>query len=75
MNSHEETTDQSPPLDESDRPIHTPGAIQPHGVQLSLSESDLTILQVSNNTQEHLGIRPQDLLNQPLHTLISPQQN
>lgn len=59
---------------EPDRPIHTPGSIQPHGVLLALSESALTILQVSNNTQEHLGIHPQDLLNQPISLLISPQQ-
>ena len=54
--------------------IHTPGSIQPHGVLLALSESDLTIRQVSNNTQAYLGIQPQDLLNQPLSLLFSPRQ-
>ncbi|MDJ0704605.1 MAG: ATP-binding protein [Leptolyngbyaceae cyanobacterium MO_188.B28] len=54
--------------------LNTPGSIQPHGVLLALSQSDLTILQVSDNTQDYLGIEPQDLLNQPLSTLFSPQQ-
>jgi light-regulated signal transduction histidine kinase (bacteriophytochrome) len=43
-------------------PIHIPGAIQPHGALLVLGEPDLTILQVSANVQERLGIPPERLL-------------
>ena len=33
----------------ADEPIRFPGAIQPHGVLLTLSEPDLKIIQVSAN--------------------------
>jgi light-regulated signal transduction histidine kinase (bacteriophytochrome) len=50
--------------------IHTPDAIQPHGVVLVLDPSELTIVQVSNNTQQHFGITPDRLLHQPLAQLV-----
>jgi chemotaxis family two-component system sensor kinase Cph1 len=43
-------------------PVQTPGCIQANGVLLVLRRSDLTILQVSENSQEWLGVPPQDLL-------------
>lgn len=43
-------------------PVQTPGCIQAHGVLLVLRLSDLTILQASENSQEWLGLSPQDLL-------------
>ncbi len=43
-------------------PIHIPGAIQPHGAVLVLGEPDLTILQVSANVGERLGIPAEQLL-------------
>ena len=43
-------------------PIHTPGCIQAHGVLLVLRPSDLTILQVSENSEAWLGMPPEDLL-------------
>ncbi|MCP6763017.1 MAG: ATP-binding protein [Fischerella sp. CENA71] len=46
-----------------------PGSIQPHGVLLALS-TQLVILQVSSNTQDYLGKRPQELLGQPLSSLL-----
>ena len=55
-------------------PIHIPGAIQPHGVLLVLSEADWKILQVSANTNEYLGQKPETLLDQPLSTLLSEKQ-
>ena len=55
-------------------PIHTPGSIQPHGVLLALSQPELTILQVSDNTPKYLGVQPQDLLNHSLSLLLSPGQ-
>ena len=45
-----------------DEPVQTPGCIQAHGVLLVLRLSDLTILQVSENSREWLGLSPQDLL-------------
>ncbi|KYC44182.1 cyanobacterial phytochrome A [Scytonema hofmannii PCC 7110] len=53
--------------------LHIPGSIQPHGVLLALSPQ-LEILQVSNNTQKHLGKKPEDLLGQPLSTLLNATQ-
>ncbi|GAA6616216.1 ATP-binding protein [Scytonema sp. NUACC26] len=53
--------------------LHIPGSIQPYGVLLALSPQ-LEILQVSNNTQEHLGQKPEDLLGQPLSTLLNATQ-
>jgi chemotaxis family two-component system sensor kinase Cph1 len=54
--------------------IHIPGSIQPHGVLLALHESALTIVQVSENTNEWLGITPEQLLNQPLSCLLSENE-
>ncbi|MEP7308906.1 MAG: hypothetical protein ABJA98_25645 [Acidobacteriota bacterium] len=45
-----------------DEPVQTPGCIQAHGVLLVLRRSDLTILQISENSQDWLGFAPQDLL-------------
>lgn len=52
-------------------PIHIPGFIQSHGVLLVLSNPELKILQVSNNTTLHLGVSPVQLLGQPLSILLS----
>jgi light-regulated signal transduction histidine kinase (bacteriophytochrome) len=45
-----------------DEPVQTPGCIQAHGVLLFLRLSDLTILQVSENSQQWLELSPGDLL-------------
>ncbi|MBD1909260.1 MULTISPECIES: ATP-binding protein [unclassified Leptolyngbya] len=45
-------------------------SIQPHGVLLVLSDSELVVLQVSANIQEYFGVLPQDLLGQPLTRLL-----
>lgn len=55
-------------------PIHIPGRIQPHGVLLVLSEPDLTIVQISSNSQSLLGYSPEKLLNQPLSQLLDERQ-
>jgi two-component system, chemotaxis family, sensor kinase Cph1 len=47
-------------------PIHVPGAIQPHGVLLSLREPDLQVLQVSDNTAAHLDLPPDAVLRERL---------
>ena len=51
-------------------PIHIPGAIQPHGLLLVISPLEWKITQISRNTQEFLGIEPEQLLGQPLDRLL-----
>jgi two-component system, chemotaxis family, sensor kinase Cph1 len=48
--------------------------IQSHGVLLVLTEPDLTILQVSTNSNSSLGIAATELLHQPLSTIIDEFQ-
>ncbi|MEM9803653.1 MAG: ATP-binding protein [Cyanobacteria bacterium P01_D01_bin.56] len=55
-------------------PIHIPNAIQPHGVLLAVSETDWTIVQLSQNTQDYLGFVPEALLGRPLSTLLTAAQ-
>ena len=51
-------------------PIHIPGRIQSHGLLLVLRETDLTILQVSNNSDAIVGVPIQNLLQHPISVLI-----
>ena len=71
------TTDrnlESVDLNNCDRePIHIPNLIQPHGVLLAISADTYEILQVSLNTEEILGIKPEELLNKPLNWLLGEQ--
>ena len=53
-----------------DEPIRTPGAIQPHGVLLTLSEPDLRIVQISANVQDLLGCAAQEMVGEPLQRLV-----
>jgi chemotaxis family two-component system sensor kinase Cph1 len=55
-------------------PIKFIGCTQPHGVFLAIKEPELTILQISNNTSQFLGLPPEYLLNQPLNKLIDNEQ-
>ncbi len=55
-------------------PIHIPGSVQPHGVLFVLKEPELTVLQVSNNSDAVIGIAAQTLLDQPLDTFIDSSQ-
>jgi chemotaxis family two-component system sensor kinase Cph1 len=55
-------------------PIHLSSKIQPHGVLLVLSEPDLKVLQVSNNTLEIFGSTPEKILEKKLDDLIDPFQ-
>ncbi len=54
--------------------IQIPSSIQPHGVLFALSEPEFTIVQVSNNTFEYLGLQPEELLNQKLSFLLDESQ-
>ncbi|MEM9088321.1 MAG: ATP-binding protein [Cyanobacteria bacterium P01_F01_bin.53] len=55
-------------------PIHTPSAIQPHGVLVVVSAEDWTITHISQNTQQFLGQSPESLLGESLQTLIDDAQ-
>ncbi|NER82521.1 MAG: GAF domain-containing protein [Leptolyngbya sp. SIO1D8] len=54
--------------------IPLPDGIQPHGVLLAFNEADFSILQVSANTKEILGVEPQQLLGTSLVTLLGVAQ-
>lgn len=63
------------PIDLTDcdrEPIHIPGTVQPYGVLLVLAEPELTVAQVSENVDDHLQLRLDDVLGQPLSTVIDP---
>ena len=51
-------------------PVQTPGCIQAHGALLVLRLSDLTILQVSENSAEFFGQTPDALLGQDVAKVV-----
>jgi light-regulated signal transduction histidine kinase (bacteriophytochrome) len=51
-------------------PIHIPGTIQPFGVLFVLSEPELTITQVSENVSDQLSLAVENVLGQPLGSLL-----
>ncbi len=55
-------------------PIHIPSAIQAHGVLLTFSETDLVILQISQNSAVWLGQPAEALVGQPLSVLLDNAQ-
>jgi two-component system, chemotaxis family, sensor kinase Cph1 len=55
-------------------PIHIPGHIQPNGVLLVLEETQLQILQASDNTQQFFGIPAEALIGKNLSYLFAPEQ-
>ena len=55
-------------------PVQTPGCIQAHGALLVLRLADLTILQVSDNTDEFFGAAPALLLGQPVARVVGLEQ-
>ncbi|MBE9207350.1 response regulator [Nostoc sp. LEGE 06077] len=61
-------------IDCDHEPIHIPGYIQPHGLLLALEETQLKILQASENTSQFFGIPAADLIGQNLNYLFSLEQ-
>ena len=51
-------------------PIHIPGAIQPHGLLLVLSNPGMQIIQISANAMQWSGLAAEALLGQPVSVLI-----
>ncbi|MFB2837857.1 ATP-binding protein [Floridanema evergladense] len=75
MTTNQIITDEEANLTNCERePIHIPGSIQPHGILLVLQEPELTILQVSENTREILGIKAETLLGNNLNVLLGNLQ-
>jgi len=58
----------------SEESIYTPGHIQPYGIVLWLQETDLKIVQVSENIDQFFGMSAAALLGQPLERLFSRRQ-
>lgn len=54
-------------------PIHTPGAVQPHGALLAL-DRDLRIVHAGGDTQGLLGVLPQSLLGEHAGQVFSSPQ-
>ena len=57
----------------ADEPIRFPGAIQPHGLLVTLSLPELRIQQISANVQALFGLHANALLDQPLAMLTGPE--
>ena len=57
----------------ADEPIRFPGAIQPHGLLVTLSEPDLRIQQISTNVHALFGLSAESLLGQPLSALTGDE--
>jgi light-regulated signal transduction histidine kinase (bacteriophytochrome) len=58
-------------LTDCDRePIHIPGTIQPFGILFVLAGPSLTVTQVSENVGDHLPLRVEDVLDQPLASVL-----
>ena len=57
----------------ADEPIRFPGAIQPHGLLVTLSQPDLRIQQVSRNVQTMFGHSAESLLGLPLAALTGSE--
>ena len=55
-------------------PIRTPGCIQSHGAVLVLRPAGLTILQASENSEQWLGVAPENLLGASIQSVIGPEK-
>jgi chemotaxis family two-component system sensor kinase Cph1 len=51
-------------------PIHVPGAIQPHGVLIAVTEPELVVAVVSANVADWFGVAPSDAVGLSLDELI-----
>ena len=54
-------------------PVQTPGCIQAHGAMLVVQPGDFTVLQVSENVGAHFGRTPEELLGQPVATVLGEE--
>ena len=54
-------------------PIHIPAAIQPHGLLLALDERSLIVTQISDNTEQQLGVPLREVLTRSLADALGPE--
>ena len=54
-------------------PVHTPGCIQAHGALLVLRQSDLSVLQASENCESILGHGAHQLLGRGVAVVVKPE--
>jgi two-component system, chemotaxis family, sensor kinase Cph1 len=69
------TADPPATLLEHDRPLHSPGMIQPHGMLFVLSQPDLEILQLSANSADWFEVAPDALLGRRIDCLLAQGQS
>ncbi|MEI6043546.1 MAG: ATP-binding protein [Chloroflexota bacterium] len=74
MSENEFTELSQAELELYEKPYHTPGYVQSHGLLLVIKEPEFIIVQVSNNTLPLLGLAPHTLLNQSLDLLFEAPQ-
>jgi len=53
-----------------EEPSPIPVSIQSHGAAIVIKEPEMTIFQVSANTEPHFGLAPEELLGRPLSLLL-----
>lgn len=54
-------------------PLHLINQIQPHGILMILNKLNYNVIQVSENLNTFLGIKPQEILNKPLSEFIKEE--
>jgi two-component system, chemotaxis family, sensor kinase Cph1 len=69
------TADPPATLLEHDRPLHSPGMIQQHGMLFVLSQPDLEILQLSANSADWFEVAPDALLGRRIDCLLAQGQS
>lgn len=57
----------------ADEPIHIPNCIQPHGLLIVTPDTSDSILQVSENIEQHLNVRAQDCIGKNLADVIGAE--
>jgi diguanylate cyclase (GGDEF)-like protein len=63
--------DEAVDLNNCDRePIHIPGAIQPHGLLLTMTQPELVVRQCSENVAPRLGRAPEEVCGAPLAAVV-----
>src|SRR5690349_6002961 len=58
-------------LDNCDRePIHIPGAVQPHGALVAVTQPELVVRVVSANLAAWCGVEPEEAVGRPLASVL-----
>ncbi len=62
------------PCDHDCEQIHLLGHIQPHGILIGINESELKIVQISENTNQFFNLSASSFIDQPLSVLFPQSQ-